>query len=97
MIRELLAEHRWSRAGLTVALERFDSELVDGALASLVVAGAAVFDGQEVRASPCLRHVDVLGLLASAAANGHSPPKAPDAATMDRILAASRRREGQPE
>jgi len=82
MIRELLAEHRWSRAGLRVALERFDQQEFDDAFASLVVAGVADADRVEVQASRQLRHLAALGVLTLDAPNG-----APDAATLDRVLA----------
>ena len=88
MIRELLAEHRWSRAGLRVALERFDQQEFDDAFASLVVAGVAVADRVDVQASRQLRHLAALGVL-----DLGTPPKAPDTQTMDRILAAHRQRD----
>lgn len=97
ILEQFLAEPRWSRAGLKVKLEHVDPQAIDGALVVLVVVGLLIPDGRQFQVAPCVAHLTALGLLASAAANGHSPPKAPDAATMDRILAASRRREDQPE
>jgi hypothetical protein len=94
VIRELLAEDRWSRAGLKVKLEPFTPEEVDGVIVTFSVEGLSLFDGVDVEASPCLRWLDARGMLILAAPNG-SPPKAPDTQTMDRILAASRRREDQ--
>lgn len=88
VIQELLAVPRWSREGLRVKLERFDREEFDAAFASLVVAGVAVADRVDVQASGQLRHLDALGVLTLDAPNG-SPPKAPDTATLDRILRRS--------
>lgn len=82
MIRQLLAEHRWSRAGLRAELERFDRQEFDAALALLVVEGVAVADSVDVQASRGLRCLATLGVLELDASSG-----TPDAATLDRILA----------
>jgi len=91
VLRELLAEHRWSRAGLKVRLERFTPEEVDGTIATFTVEGLCDFDGRDVQASACLRWLHDRGLLTLAAPNG-SPPRAPDAQSMDRIIARSAER-----
>jgi hypothetical protein len=92
VIQELLSEHRWSRAGLKVKLERVDPAMVDQVIATFTVEGLCDFDGRDLQASACLRWLHDRGLLALAAPNG-SPPRAPDMQTMDRILAAHRREE----
>jgi hypothetical protein len=84
MIRALLNEKRWNRETLRAKLAGFDRETFDDAFASLVVAGVAVADRHDVQASRQLRHLAALGVidLEPGPRNG-----APDAATMDRILA----------
>jgi len=88
VIEQLLAEHRWSRAGLKERLERFAPEQVDGVIVTFSVEGLCDFDGRAVQASRCLRWLHDRGLLTLDAPNG-SPATAPDAATIDRILARS--------
>jgi len=84
VIEQLLAEKRWSRAGLKVRLERFDPEQVDGVIATLTIAGLAQFDGIAVQAAPCLRYLHARGMLRDPV-----PPNGPDKATIDRILSRS--------
>jgi len=88
VIRELLAEPRWSRVGLKVRLERFTPEEVDGTIVMFSVEGLCDFDGRDVQASRCLRWLNGHGLLNLDAPNG-SPPRVPDAAALDRILRRS--------
>jgi len=84
MIRALLSEKRWNREALRVRLEHLDQQAYDDAFASLVVAGVADADRHDVQASRQLRHLDALGAI-----NLDPGPRngAPDAETMDRILA----------
>lgn len=85
VIRELLAEKRWSRAALKIKLERFTPEQVDGAIATLTIAGLAQFDGIAVQAAPCLRYLHARGMLRDPA----PPNGSPDRETIDRILSRS--------
>ena len=88
-----LRDPRQSRPGLHVALEDIDPRVVNGALVALLVKGLLIRDGAQTwLLALCVTHLDTLGMLATAAPNG-SPSRAPDAATMDRILAASRQRD----
>jgi hypothetical protein len=88
VLDQFIAEPRWSREGLHVALEHVDAAALGGALVGLLVEGLLIRDGVEWLLAPCVRHLDALGLLAPAAPNG-SPPRAPDAAALDRILRRS--------
>jgi hypothetical protein len=54
MIRELLAEPRWSRVALKVKLKRFTPEEVDGTIATFTVEGLCLFDGVDVEAVSAL-------------------------------------------
>jgi hypothetical protein len=85
VIRELLAEPRWSRAGLKVKLEPFTPEEVDGTIATFTVEGLCLFDGLAVQASPCLRWLDARGMLRDPV----PPNGTPDRETLDRIIARS--------
>jgi hypothetical protein len=84
MLRALLSVKRWNREALRVRLEYLDRQAYDAAFASLVVSGVAVADRVDVQASRQLAHLAALGVLDldPAPRNG-----APDAETMDRILA----------
>jgi len=84
VIRELLAEPRWSRVGLKVKLEHIDPAVIDGVIVTFSIEGLCDFDGLAVQASRCLRWLHDRGLLNPAPRNG-----TPDAATIDRILARS--------
>ena len=89
VLDQFLADPRWSRAGLHVKLEHTDAAVIDGALVGLLLEGLLERDGaQEWLLAPAVRHLAALGLLIPTAPNG-SPPKAPDTATMDRILSRS--------
>jgi hypothetical protein len=84
VIQELLSEHRWSRQGLKVKLERFTPEEVDGTIVTFSIEGLADFDGRAVQASRCLRYLHDHGLLTldPAPANGRA-----DGSAIDRVLA----------
>jgi hypothetical protein len=92
VLEQFLAEPRWSRPDLRVKLPDIDPDVIDGALAGLIVAGIVTPDRTEMQLAACVPHLDALGMLASAAPNG-SPGKGPDKATVDRILAANRQRD----
>jgi len=84
VLRELLAEHRWSRAGLKVRLEHIDPAVIDGVIVTLSIEGLCDFDGRDVQASRCLRWLHDRGLLNPAPRNGR-----PDRETIDRIVSRS--------
>lgn len=85
VIRELLAEPRWSRSGLKVKLERFTPEEVDGVIATLTIAGLAQFDGIAVQAAPSIRYLHERSML-----RDPTPPNGtPDQETIDRIVSRS--------
>jgi hypothetical protein len=89
VLDQFIAEPRCSRAGLHVKLEHIDPGAVDGALVGLLLEGLLIRDGaQEWLLAPAVRHLGVLGLLVPTSPNG-SPTRAPDQATMDRILSRS--------
>jgi hypothetical protein len=88
VLEEFMADPRWSRSGLHVKLEHVDPGAIDGALVGLLLEGLLIRDGaQEWLLAPAVRHLGVLGLLAPTAPD--DSPKAPDAATLDRILRRS--------
>jgi hypothetical protein len=76
-------QQRWTRAALRDRLD-LDRGVLDGAIVGLLVEGVLCADRDTFLLAPCVTHLD---LLASATPNG--PPRAPDAATMDRILSRS--------
>jgi DNA-binding HxlR family transcriptional regulator len=57
-------DHERTRAELERELDDFDSETITRALAGLEQAGVVVIDGDQVRPSESLRHLDTLGLIA---------------------------------
>jgi len=84
-----LAEPRQAIAAVKVKLHDIDPGAIDGALVALLIEGLLIRDGaQEWLLAPAVRHLAALELLNPAAPNG-SPPRTPDAATLDRILRRS--------
>ncbi len=54
----------WSHSELCEALQNPDPAPLDAAVADLLAHGAVCVEGERVSASPCVRHLDALGLLA---------------------------------
>jgi hypothetical protein len=53
-----------SRSELEGELHNIDREAVSAALEGLAAQGVIVVEGEQVSASKCVRHLDVLGLIA---------------------------------
>jgi len=65
VVLQFLAEPRWSRAGLEVALHDIPPSDIGDALAHLEAEGVVILDGEQVLvASPCARRLDALELIA---------------------------------
>lgn len=89
VLLEFVAEPRQAIAAIRVKLHDIDPGVIGGTLVALLIEGLLERDGAQTwLLAPCVRHLDALGLLAPAAPNG-SPPRAPDAAALDRILRRS--------
>ena len=63
VLERFLAEPRWSRPALRVALHDIDPDLIDGALAGLIVAGLVTPDRTEMQLAACVGHLAALGML----------------------------------
>ncbi len=53
----------WTRPELEAELEDIEQQTVVSALATLSIEGVACFDERAIWASPCVRHLDLLGLI----------------------------------
>jgi len=89
VLLEFVAEPRQAIAAIKVKLHDVDPGVIDGALVALLIEGLLIRDGaQEWLLAPAVGHLAVLGLLNPTPPNS-SPPRAPDAAALDRILRRS--------
>jgi len=64
VVLQLLAEPRWSRAGLEAKLHDISSLDIRDGLARLAAEGVVIQDGETVTASRCARRLDALELIA---------------------------------